>query len=255
MDALLSRVTPTDLEIRGGDGRTVFGLFVPFDRETVVNDGAGPYREVFRYGSLARTINSGRKIPFLVNHDRQRLPIGSSLSLREDKAGGVGEFKVSKTREGDEVLELVRDGALSAFSVGFAPVKERQRGDLVERTEVKLREVSVVAFPAYEDAAIAGVRSESDLFALLDDLDVDSELGRRLVEYIQLRASIPMDLATDLRTLAQEPAERTSEQDPQDTPTDPVIDHSAAPNNSALRFALAAFCAGLDAPGGTHEQA
>lgn len=226
MDALLSRVTPTDLEIRG-DGRTIYGLFVPFDQETTVNDGAGPYREVFRYGSLARSINSNRKIPFLVNHDRARLPIGSSLSLKEDRAGGVGEFRVSKTREGDEVLELVRDGALGAFSVGFAPVKDRQRGDLVERTEVKLREVSVVAFPAYEGAAIAGVRS--DLLSRIEELE------RMLA------------LATDLRTPADEPAERTSPEDSQETTTDPVVDHSAAPNHDALRFALKAYCAGLAA--------
>ena len=36
-----------------------------------------------------------------------------------------GEARVSKTAAGDEVLELVRDGALDSFSVCFQPITDR----------------------------------------------------------------------------------------------------------------------------------
>lgn len=150
--------TPPDLEIRG-DGRTVYGIAVPFDTEAHVRDARGPaYREVFRQGAFAKTITeSGGRVKLLINHDRERLPIGKALELKEDRAGLIAQFRVSNTREGDEALELVRDGVLDAFSVGFIPVKHRG-SELVERLEVKLREVSVVAFPAYDSALIGGVR-------------------------------------------------------------------------------------------------
>lgn len=164
MDMLDRCLAPGDLKIRS-DGRTVFGLAVPFDQEARVNDGFGPYTEVFRFGAFAKTIaERGDRVKLLVNHDRQRLPIGRAITLREDRAGLYGEFRVSQTPEGDTALELVRDGVLDAFSVGFQPVpgKDRKSRNFVERIEVKLREVSTVAFPAYDGALIGGVRYDID---------------------------------------------------------------------------------------------
>jgi HK97 family phage prohead protease len=163
----LSRATPADLELRG-DGRTVTGLAVPFDAPTRVSDGLGSYLEVFRRGAFARTIaERGQRVKFLAQHDRRSLPIGRASLLREDAAGLYSEFRVSKTQAGDEVLELIRDGALDALSIGFRPVKDRQGPDVLERIEVRLDEVSAVSFPAYEGAAITGVRH--DVGATPDD--------------------------------------------------------------------------------------
>lgn len=213
-----------DLEIRAqGDGRTVYGLAVPFDRETTVDDGWGPYSEVFRQGAFARTINAGvQRVKLLGNHDRRKFPLGTASMLREDTSGLVGEFRISKTREGDDALELVRDGALDSFSVGFAPVKERKAGkNLVERLEVKLREVSLVAFPAYEGAAVAGVRAQ------LSQHLSDEELEHLLA------------LARSLDTPHTEPAAGTSVEDPSAPQSDPVVGHSQRTPTSAQRHARA----------------
>jgi HK97 family phage prohead protease len=189
-----------DLSIRSdGDGRTVHGLAVPFDREATVDDGFGPYSEVFRRGAFARTINAGvNRVKLLGNHDRRKFPLGAATMLREDTAGLLGEFRVSKTREGDDALELVRDGAFDSFSVSFTPVKERKTGkSMIERLEVKLREVSLVAFPAYEGAAIAGVRAQ------LSEHLTDEELERLLalaLRRLHLRdAGLPPHLPGDPR--------------------------------------------------------
>ena len=167
-----------DLEIRG-DGRTVYGLAVPFDAPTPIRDRSGTYDEVFRMGAFTETIRErGDRVKFLANHNREVFPLGRATMLREDPAGLIGEFRVSATAAGDEALELIRDGVLDALSIGFAPIQSlgrEGRDPVVERTAVKLMEVSAVAFPAYEGAVIAGVRSE--------DLEPD-----QLVEPDQLTA-------------------------------------------------------------------
>jgi len=154
----LTRAFAGDLEVRS-DGRTVVGIAVPWDQPTRVSDGGRPYTEAFARGAFARTIaERGSKVKFLAQHNRQALPIGRATLLREDAAGLYGEFRVSATTAGDEVLELVRDGALDGLSVGFAPVKQHQQRDVTVRTEVRLDEVSAVSSPAYEGARIAAVR-------------------------------------------------------------------------------------------------
>lgn len=199
MSGSLYRASQPDLEVRS-DGRTVHGVAVPWDTPARVNDGFGPYTETFRRGSFERTIRErGHKVKALANHDRRSLPLGRAHVVREDAAGLYTELRVSKTRAGDEALELVRDGALDAFSVGFLPVKQVDGPDgLVERTEVRLNEVSLVAFPAYDGAAIAGVRGEdlpvSAARSLLEALEPASEEDRLILRrselYVELRRMI-----------------------------------------------------------------
>lgn len=219
-------ITQGDLELRS-DGRTVYGMVVPFDREAVVNDGAGNYREVFRNGAFTRSINAGvNRVKLYANHSHRRgeNPLGTATMLRQDPAGLVGEFHISNTRAGSEALELVRDGALDSFSVGFAevPGKDRRTRGLVERLEVKLREASLVAFPAYEGALISGLRAELG----------DEELERLIA------------FARTLDTRPPEPALGTSVSD-QSTHLDDSVGHSSGTRTHAQRRA-AVYLTGLN---------
>lgn len=172
MAELLYRATPADLCLRA-DGRTVYGLAVPYDQETEIVENGRRFTEVFRRGAFARTIaDRMQKVRLAVNHgktmhgvpsDLYGQPIGRAISLSEETPGLVGEFRISDTRAGNEALELIHDGVFDAFSVGFVPVKggdRISRGGLVERIEVALREVSLTSFPAYAGAVIGGVRSQ-----------------------------------------------------------------------------------------------
>lgn len=149
----------SDLEIRNkGIERIITGLCVPFDHETEVRD----FVEVFRKGSFAKTITeSASKVKLLAQHNMATLPLGAATNLRETGEGLVGEFRISKTLAGDEAIELVRDGALDSFSVGFVPIRSRWNDakTFVERQEVRLLEVSLVAFPAYEQAKVLALRN------------------------------------------------------------------------------------------------
>ncbi|MGB3359873.1 MAG: HK97 family phage prohead protease [Rhodococcus qingshengii] len=181
----LTRALSSDLEIRSsGDGRTVHGIVVPFDSPSDIRDYDGEYTETFKRGTFARSIaEAGYRVKLLAQHNRQTMPLGRAMSLREDAAGLYGEFRVSATQAGDEVLELIRDGALDSFSVGFTPIRETWNRNKTERThyEAKLNEVSVVNFPAYESAKIAGIRAAQ--LPQLDSQQLAARLGLRKATY------------------------------------------------------------------------
>ena len=156
-----------DIEIqRGGDGRTVHGILVPWNTPTTVRDQFGPtgrvavYQEAVARGAFPDAISDPKRVKFLSHHNRTSNPLGRGALLRDDAAGLYGEFYVSKTQAGDEALELVRDGALDAFSVGFSPIESVDREGVYVRTRGLLNETSLVTFAAYPDALVGGVRGQ-----------------------------------------------------------------------------------------------
>jgi HK97 family phage prohead protease len=186
MTDLVRRTSAADLEVRA-DGRTVVGIAVPFNTPTEIRTPgrAGSFVESFVRGAFARTIaERGSRVKFVGQHDYAAMPLGRAQLLREDAAGLYGEFRVSNTAAGDEALELIRDGALDALSVGFKPITERLTHDgEVQRTEVALYEVSAVAFPAYEGALISAVRSEQPEIEPEPELDPLDQYRQRLAAF------------------------------------------------------------------------
>ena len=153
----------------GGDGRTLVGLAVPFDVEIDVSDFWDDYTEVIRKGAFAKTIRDrSRPVPLMVSHEHRALPLAAATSLAETDTGLETEFHLPATARADEVLELHRSGVEFGLSIGFSPVQERvtkgsarnpaSTRDLVERTEVNLREISLTSFPAFDMAGVSGVR-------------------------------------------------------------------------------------------------
>lgn len=176
MTQIETRAYETDLEIRNdGDGRTICGICVPYDVEQRIHQGL---TEVFRRGVFSRVVPNAHRVKMLVGHDAQALPIGRATLLREDTAGLYGEFRVSKGSRADDILELVRDGALSELSIGFIGLKDTRRPDgVIERIAAHLAEVSLVTFGAYgQAAAVVGVREVSNT----PNLDAVDELLRDL---------------------------------------------------------------------------
>jgi len=219
-DGVITRTHHADLSIRG-DGRTIYGIVMPYDEETRVNDGFGPYVEVFRQGSFAKSIRErGDRIKLLVNHEKYRqLPIGRSLSFKEEKRGLYGEFRVSDTDAGNEALTLVRDGVADSFSAGFVPINPGPhepipQSGIVERVEAKLGETSLVAFPAYVGAAVMGVRSA--LTEIWDELSPEEQEATR-----------HLDLPALIRTAAQQHAADTSTDAAEDGTSDEAVERAA----------------------------
>src|SRR5690348_15215144 len=122
MNDFSTRSFTPDICVRADStGRTITGLVVPFGQVARVSDGGPSYDEAFQYGAFARSINEhADRVKLLAQHNKTSNPLGRATLLREDTAGLYGEFLVSRTAAGNEVLELVRDGALDSFSVGFS---------------------------------------------------------------------------------------------------------------------------------------
>lgn len=165
----LVRFTGADLEVRAGNGgRTVYGTLVPYDKPTSIG---GMYSETFPRGAFEKTISErGHRVKLTIGHAMDRLPIGRATELREDPDGLVGSFYVSETQEGDDALQRVRDGAVDSFSIEFQPRRSEwsPERDAVVRREVQLLGASLVAYPAYESALVAGVRSVMDVTAAME---------------------------------------------------------------------------------------
>lgn len=230
MTKSITRHFEPDLEVRAaGGGRTITGIVVPFDRVARVSDGGPAYDEMFRKGSFAKTIaERGGRVKLLSQHNSSSNPLGRATMLREDAAGLYGEFQVSKTRDGDDALELVRDGALDSFSVGFAPVNHVTEKGVTVRTEVKLREASLVTFPAYEGALVTGVRSALDALANLTPAE-----RAELIAALNLRSTTPAG------------SESTDTPPGAVTPPEPVTDHSARNHTFWANFQAALVAEGI----------
>lgn len=184
MSEILRRATPVDFEVRddGGDGgRLICGICVPFNQPAEIRSASGSYVETFRPGSFERTIRErSGSIKLLAQHDSRSFPVGRAQRLVEDPRGLYGEFRVSRTNAGNELLTLVKDGAVDALSVGFSAQRDQWTPDhrAVDRLEVKLHEVSAVTFPAYADALISAVRS-AELVELEERLAALTEMSPR----------------------------------------------------------------------------
>ncbi len=153
-----------DLEIRsGGDGRTVMGIAVPYNRAQQIDSHL---TEEFVPGVFAHQIRAAHRVPLTLGHLAMGgALIGKTTLLREDAAGLYGEWRVSRTVTGDETLELLRDGVLSHLSIGFREDKnKRTPAGVVQRTRAHLREVAVVLEGAYgEKAMVSAVRQVAEV--------------------------------------------------------------------------------------------
>jgi|SRR5882757_3509 len=165
----LYRSFAPDLEVKhGGDGRTVYGIAVPYNAPTRID---GELVEQFARGAFNHQVRDPGRVKFA----REHVMLGGSLigalsAMRDDAAGLYVEMRASRTPVGDETLELVKDGALDQLSIMFRERQNRRlAGGVTERVKAHLAEVAVVMEGAYGDlATAAGVRSAQVPAAALD---------------------------------------------------------------------------------------
>ncbi len=138
-------------------------------------------------------------------------PIGKVLEGKDTEAGFEIRARVSETPKGDEVLTLMRDGVLNKFSVGFFPVDSERDGSTIIRKKVDLREVSVVAIPAFAGANITEVREQQ----------VQDEPAALPQE--QERKSMSENIELDVRSVQDEVAELRRVVEAGLTPSTPAV--------------------------------
>lgn len=137
--------------------------------------------DIIMPGAFKKTISErGDRVKVLWEHTDA---IGRPLAMSEDSTGLKVKGRISKTRRGDEALELMRDGVVDQMSIGYnipeGKSDHNEAGIRIIR-EVKLLEFSPVTFPMNEAAIIIGVKSIQDALSRkpsLNDTDLKQLAG------------------------------------------------------------------------------
>jgi HK97 family phage prohead protease len=155
------RTNSVDFEVRAeGDGMTFTGYASVFNSPS---EDLGGFVEYVAPGAFKRSLQSRNEVKLLWNHDSGE-PLaslrGGTMSLVEDERGLKVTAQLPQTTRGRDVAELLRTKVIDSMSFGFNVIKDSWSRDGQTRTleSVRLFEVSVVSFPAYESTT-AQVRS------------------------------------------------------------------------------------------------
>lgn len=118
-------------------------------------------------GAFTKTLQeAGARVKVLWQHSD---PIGRPIEMEEDDKGLFVKAKISKTRLGDEALELMHDGVIDRMSIGYRipEGKSEYNSDGIRIIrELKLLEFSVVTFPMNEAAVITDVKRVRDMISV-----------------------------------------------------------------------------------------
>jgi len=161
MNNKLERRSLTVKELRiSGDGEggspNIEGYASVFDSWSEQLGGDAPFREKVVKGAFAETIEKD-DIRCLFNHDPNYV-LGrnkaGTLELEEDEKGLKVLIKPPKTGWAKDLITSVKRGDISNMSFGFAVELDKwsfgDTGDVRELLRVKLFDVSLVTYPAYQ---------------------------------------------------------------------------------------------------------
>jgi HK97 family phage prohead protease len=186
------------------DSRTVSGIAVPYNQVTDL----GYIREQFAPDSVTPADN----VMLFWRHEE---PIGKIIESRSTDAGWEITAHISETPRGNEAYTLLRDGVINKFSIGFEPVDANvnKETNTITRTNVVVREVSLVPMPAYAGATIQEVREHQEQS---EETITMTENAVTLSDLAEVRESIEV-LERNISTIASTPRE-----------TEPVMDTRSA---------------------------
>lgn len=131
--------------------REISGLAVPYNVEATVSDGT---RVKIMRGALPV---DGPAPKLLQNHDGTEI-VGLVTARKDEEDGMYFTARISKTRAGDDAIELIKDGAIDAVSIGIDPIKATyDKGGTLVVKSARWRELSIVGEPAFADARITQI--------------------------------------------------------------------------------------------------
>jgi HK97 family phage prohead protease len=194
------RTNSVDFEVRAeGDGMTFTGYASVFNSPS---QDLGGFIEYVAPGAFKRSLQSRNEVKLLWNHDSGE-PLaslrGGSMQLVEDERGLKVTASLPQTSRGRDVAELLRTKVIDSMSFGFNVIKDTWSRDGQTRTldSVRLFEVSIVSFPAYESTT-AQVRSQPTINPdQLADALLKLESGEELDE---ASASLITEVVTKLKS-------------------------------------------------------
>jgi HK97 family phage prohead protease len=146
----------TNLELRamedGEDDWTVRGYAAVFDSPSEPL----PFTEYVKRGAFKKTIKDRSDVRLLIDHTGVPLARTKSgtLTLTEDDRGLFMEARLDPANpDAVKIRSALKRGDLSQMSFAFQTVKDSWNSDRTVRElkEVRLHDVSIVTYPAYEE--------------------------------------------------------------------------------------------------------
>jgi len=126
-----------------------------------------PFVERIKPGAFAESMASN--VQLLVGHDSRELLANTAsglLTLESDNHGLAFTVNLPDTQRARDVRTLVEARVLTAMSFGFYVKRDSWNGSERLLESVDLREVSIVADPAYEQTAVEARDSNSAIARL-----------------------------------------------------------------------------------------
>ena len=159
-----------ELRVQGdSDGPVITGYAAVFD---LLSEDLGGFKERVLPGAFTDTLKGKPDVKALIDHDSSKIlgrTTAGTLKLEEDKKGLAVRISPADTTAGTDILKSIKRGDIDQMSFAFQTVTDRwhteDEEEIRELVEVKLFEVSIVAFPAYQDTSVA-VRSGDPAVAL-----------------------------------------------------------------------------------------
>lgn len=160
-----ARSVPLQFKTRSeGDGeKYISGYFAVFNSDYEMWEGATESVDPHAFDDTLQD-----DVRCLINHD-ERLVLGrtksGTLTLKVDEKGLWGEVKINPTdQDAVNLYERVKRGDVDQCSFGFDILSEEftENGNTVHWTikKVKLYEVSVCTFPAYEETEVSARKND-----------------------------------------------------------------------------------------------
>ena len=184
----------TNLEMRAApEGNRLVGYAAVFDSPSEPL----PWTEFVKRGAFRKTIKDGADVRLLIDHEGVPLARSKSgtLTLEEDDFGLRIEAQLDETNpDAAKIMSALRRGDISQMSFAFETVKDSWSQDKRTRElrEVKLFDVSVVTYPAYEQT-VAELRSRNNTETVTVPNNTSLNLRKRQIQLMQMRADHKAD--------------------------------------------------------------
>lgn len=177
------------ISLAENEARTIEGLAVPYERETKL---APSYYETIARDAYQPDGGVGQ-IKLLWRHG-EVIGAGTATSGHD---GVPIQARISQTSAGDDAYQLLKDGVVDSLSIGFIPLEYEETWDddqnlHVRQKKIDIKEVSLVPWPAYDEAKVTKVREKTqrEETSKMDNDTLENELARLRNSVNELRTTV-----------------------------------------------------------------
>lgn len=177
------------ISLAENEARTIEGLAVPYERETKLAPG---YYETIARDAYQPDGGVG-SIKLLWRHG-EVIGAGTAVSSPD---GVPIQARISQTSAGDDAYQLLKDGVVDSLSIGFISLEYEETWDddqnlHVRQKKIDIKEVSLVPWPAYDDAKVTKVREKTqrEETSKMDTSTLETEVMRLRNSLDEMRTTV-----------------------------------------------------------------